>query len=275
MPAAIVNYVARTQENVVLDDATGDGIFTNDAYVMANQPKSVLCAPILNQGQLTGILYLEHNMATAVFTRDRLQVVSIISAQAAISIENAMLYRNVEQKVRERTAELAAANQEIRALNELLKSENIRMSAELDVTRRLQQMMLPTETELAEIPGLEIVGFMEPAAEVGGDYYDVLQKDGRGRVKIANVVRRRVSIGDVTGHGLESGMLTVATQAAVRTLLESDITDPVQFLAILNSMIYKNVTRMNSDKNLTLALLDYREGTLRLSGQHEEMLVVR
>ncbi|HIK09355.1 MAG TPA: AAA family ATPase [Oscillatoriaceae cyanobacterium M33_DOE_052] len=265
LPAAIVNYVARTQENVVLDDATGDGIFTNDAYVIANQPKSVLCAPILNQGQLTGILYLEHNMATAVFTRDRLQVVSIISAQAAISIENAMLYRNVEQKVRERTAELAAANQEIRALNEMLKAENIRMSAELEVTRRLQQMMLPTEAELAEIPGLEIVGFMEPAAEVGGDYYDVLQKDGR--VKIA--------IGDVTGHGLESGMLTVATQAAVRTLLESDITEPVQFLAILNRMIYKNVARMNSDKNLTLVLLDYADGILRLSGQHEYVILVR
>ncbi len=265
LPVAVVNYVDRTGQDVVLADASQEGMFAKEPYIIAQNPKSILCAAIRNQAQLVGIIYLENNLTPGAFTSQRLALLKVLSSQAAISIENAMLYRNVEQKVEERTAELAAANQEIRALNEMLKAENIRMSAELEVTRRLQQMMLPTEAELAEIPGLEIVGFMEPAAEVGGDYYDVLQKDGR--VKIA--------IGDVTGHGLESGMLTVATQAAVRTLLESDITDPVQFLAILNRMIYKNVARMNSDKNLTLVLLDYSEGTLRLSGQHEYVILVR
>lgn len=93
LPAAIINYVARTQENVVLNDASSEGIFTGDDYITANHPKSVLCAPILNQGKLTGILYLENNITIGAFTPDRLEVVRILSAQAAISIENALLYR--------------------------------------------------------------------------------------------------------------------------------------------------------------------------------------
>ena len=264
LPIAIINYVARTQENVVLNDATHEGIFTNDAYITRTQPKSVLCAPILNQGKLTGILYLENNIAIGAFTSERLEVVKILSSQASISIENALLYRTLEQKVEERTVQLAQANREITNLNERLKADNIRMSAELDVTRRLQQMILPKQEELESIEGLEIAGFMEPADEVGGDYYDVLNCEGR--VKIG--------IGDVTGHGLESGVLMIMAQTAVRTLLENNETDSKKFLDAVNRTIYKNANRMNSDKNMTLAMLDYTNGVLTLSGQHEEMIVV-
>ncbi|MBE9169072.1 SpoIIE family protein phosphatase [Pleurocapsales cyanobacterium LEGE 06147] len=160
---------------------------------------------------------------------------------------------------------LALANQEITSLNERLQAENVRLNAELDVTRRLQQMMLPKEKELMEIDGLEIAGFMQPANEVGGDYYDILEHNGL--VKIG--------IGDVTGHGLESGVLMIMVQTAVRTLIENNETDPKKFLDVLNRTIYKNVQRMNSDKNLTLCLMDYQKGKLSLSGQHEEIIVVR
>jgi phosphoserine phosphatase RsbU/P len=139
------------------------------------------------------------------------------------------------------------------------------MGAELALTRQIQQMILPREHELSQIPTLEISGFMEPADEVGGDYYDVLHEDGR--VKIG--------IGDVTGHGLESGVLMIMVQTAVRSLLQSEEPDPQAFLDRINQTIFKNVQRMGSNKNLTLALLDYRDGYLSLSGQHEEMIVVR
>lgn len=85
----------------------------------------------------------------------------------------------------------------------------------------------------------------------------------------------KIGIGDVTGHGLESGVLMLMVQTAVRTLQESNVTDPVKFLDLLNRTIYKNIERMQADKNMTLALLDYHQGELSLSGQHEEMIVVR
>jgi sigma-B regulation protein RsbU (phosphoserine phosphatase) len=173
-------------------------------------------------------------------------------------------FETLEAKVKERTAELANANQEIIALNEKLKVDNLRLGAELNVARHIQQMILPNPEEL-EIDGLDIAAYMEPADEVGGDYYDVLQIDG--------VVT--LAIGDVTGHGLESGILMLMAQTSVRTLQEIRELDPVRFLDVLNRTLYKNVQRMNSEKSLTLAILSYSEGLISISGQHEETLVVR
>lgn len=174
-------------------------------------------------------------------------------------------FDTLEAKVANRTAELAQANQEIVELNHRLKAENIRMSAELEVTRKLQQMILPKTEELSQIPELDIAGFMEPADEVGGDYYDIVRKNGR----------IKISIGDVTGHGLESGVLMIMVQTALRTLLAHNETDSEKILNTINSTIYENVQRMNSDKHLSLSLLDYERGTLTFSGQHEDIIIVR
>ncbi len=173
--------------------------------------------------------------------------------------------QDLEAKVSERTQELQAANQEISILNDRLKAENLRMGAELEITRRLQQMILPQDEELQGIPDLEVAGFMESASEVGGDYYDVLHHNGQ----------LTIGIGDVTGHGLESGVLMIMAQTAVRTLQAANIKDPHQYISAINQAIYGNIQRMNSDKNMTLAVLDYHDGVLTLSGQHEEMLVIR
>ncbi len=172
---------------------------------------------------------------------------------------------NLEGLVRARTVELEEANKEITSLNAQLAQENLRLGAELDVARRLQLMVLPSAGELTEIKDLDIAGYMAPADEVGGDYYDVLR--GNGVIKIG--------IGDVTGHGLESGVLMLMVQTAVRTLLASNETDPARFLGIVNKVIYQNIQRINSDKNLTLSLMDYSDGKLILTGQHEEVIVVR
>jgi len=154
---------------------------------------------------------------------------------------------------------------EIKRLNDQLTQDNSRMSAELDITQRLQQMMLPRDEDLTGIANLDIAGFMDPAAEVGGDYYDVVSKDG-------GVV---FGIGDVTGHGLESGVIAIMLQTAVRTLLCSGHYESRKFFQVLNRVIYDNVRRMNCDRNLTLSLLHYQDKFITMSGQHEEVLIVR
>ncbi|HHB93205.1 MAG TPA: GAF domain-containing protein [Thioploca sp.] len=262
---SIINYVVRTNEPVVLANAKQEGIYTEDSYIKQQQLQSILCSPILHQGKLIGVLYLENNLMEGAFTEARLKMVDMLSSQAAISLENALLYRTLEEKVKQRTAQLAIANQEITLLNERLKEENVRMSAELDIAKQLQQMVLPKDTELQQIDSLDISGFMQPADEVGGDYYDVLNHDGH----------IKIGIGDVTGHGLESGVLMLMVQTTVRALLLAKIDNPEQFLNIVNRTIYYNAQRMEIDKNLTLSLLDYHAGTVTVTGQHEEILVVR
>src|SRR5262249_1336121 len=115
-------------------------------------------------------------------------------------------YAGLEEQVERRTRELRTAlEQNARLFQEgeeprqQLEAANLRMQSELDFVGQMQQLILPAPDELAAIDGLDIAGFMEPADEVGGDYYDVLHTDG--------VVT--IGIGDVTGHGLESGMLMV------------------------------------------------------------------
>ena len=72
LPTTITNYVARTQEPVVLNNAVSEGQFINDRYIIANQTKSILCTPLLNQGNLSGIVYLENNLTTDAFTPERI-----------------------------------------------------------------------------------------------------------------------------------------------------------------------------------------------------------
>jgi PAS domain S-box-containing protein len=154
---------------------------------------------------------------------------------------------------------------EIKRLHDQLKQENIRMSAELEVTRRLQQMILPSDEEMHAIATLDVSGLMEPASEVGGDYFDVISREG-------SVV---FGIGDVTGHGLESGVLAIMVQTAVRTLLASGPHKNQTFFDILNRVIYGNARRMKCDRNLSFSLLQYHHNLVTISGQHEEVLIVR
>lgn len=107
----IVNYVARTQDNVVLDNAVNAGDFTGDERIQQSQAKSVLCTPLINQGKVSGILYLENNLVVGAFTSERVELLNLLSSQMAMALDNAQLYANLEERVEERTQELQAANQ--------------------------------------------------------------------------------------------------------------------------------------------------------------------
>lgn len=123
VPLSLIEYVVRTKESVVLANASTDGNFVQSEYVIKNKPKSVICSPILKQGQIFGILYLENNLVSDAFTPDRLEILRILSSQVAISMENSLLYANLEQKVKERTDELSTA---------LKKVEEIRLRQDGD-----------------------------------------------------------------------------------------------------------------------------------------------
>ncbi|VXD25636.1 ATP-binding region ATPase domain protein (fragment) [Planktothrix paucivesiculata PCC 9631] len=110
LPVSILNYVARTQKDVLLNNASREGTFNTDPYISQHQTQSILCVPIVYQGKLTAILYLENNLTVGAFTQDRVEVLRMLSGQAAIALENANLYQTLEVKVEEQTEELKAKN---------------------------------------------------------------------------------------------------------------------------------------------------------------------
>ncbi len=113
----IVQYVTRTGETLVINDACSSVNWRNNYYIIKNRIKSVLCMPVLYQNRLKGVVYLENNLSDNVFTSERLETLKILSSQASISIENARLYENMEEKVRERTIQLNNANEKLKELS--------------------------------------------------------------------------------------------------------------------------------------------------------------
>lgn len=108
LPERVVNYVYRTWERVLLADAHVDAVFAEDTYVHARKTRSVLCLPILKQGGFVGIFYLENNLLAGAFTERHVATLELLGLQAAISIDNAMLYSELEQRVEARTRALRA-----------------------------------------------------------------------------------------------------------------------------------------------------------------------
>lgn len=96
LPESILNYVARTQENVILDWANLKTDFVQDTYIQSVKPFSILCYPLLNQGNLIGVVYLENNLTTEAFTANRIELLQLLSGQAAIAITNAQLYNKLK-----------------------------------------------------------------------------------------------------------------------------------------------------------------------------------
>ncbi|WP_017660447.1 trifunctional serine/threonine-protein kinase/ATP-binding protein/sensor histidine kinase [Baaleninema simplex] len=159
LPLSVLNYVARTKEGVVLNDATRDSKFASDPYMVRTQPKSVLCTPIVNQGKFIGLLYLENNLTIGAFKAEQLEILNLLSSQIAISLENALLYANVEattedlkrtksqleeynstleQKVEDRTLELIQKNQR-------LKEQSTQLEQTLSELKKTQMQLIQTE----------------------------------------------------------------------------------------------------------------------------------
>ncbi|MEM7019208.1 MAG: SpoIIE family protein phosphatase [Pseudomonadota bacterium] len=227
-----------------------ENILDEKSPLASETPNRRLVAPFFYDDTLRGVIELG---AAKEFTALQRELIDLVLPRIGIIVNLCETHAAAKDKWR------------IAEENLHLQNENTRMSAALDITRQLQTMILPSDEELLAVNTLDIACWMQPADEVGGDYYDVLQYHDK-------VI---IGIGDVTGHGLASGVLMLMVQTAIRTLSAANISDSEAFFQALNRTIYDNVQRMGVDKNLTLMVVDYQAGHLRVSGQHEELLVVR
>jgi histidine kinase len=265
-PPTLVQYVARTSEPVVLADAIRDTRFASDPYIVRVRPKSVLCVPMLQRGKLAGVLYLENNVATNVFSPARTELLQFLATQAAVAFENAKLY-----------GQLTAATEELRRSNERLEIEVAQRTTELrktvadlwsemDLARKIQTVLLPKHVRLSHY---DVAASMVPADSVGGDYYDMIETGESDWILI----------GDVSGHGVTAGLIMMMIQTAVRAIVLGAPTrsglSPAQVLSLVNSSVHENLQRVSAEQYMTITALELGQGTIRFSGLHQDLLIHR
>ena len=120
VPSSVVNYVLRIQSAVTVNEPARDPRFGQDAYILHVMPRSILCVPVVKQGQTTGIIYLENKLGPDVFSADRRDVIDVLAGQIAISLENATLFADLKSTVdkqNEMMVELASQQDELRESN--------------------------------------------------------------------------------------------------------------------------------------------------------------
>jgi predicted ATPase/serine phosphatase RsbU (regulator of sigma subunit) len=274
LSASIVNYVARTKGTLILNDATSEGGFIDDPYVVKNKPKSVLCSAILNQGRLSGILYLENNLATGAFTTERLEILNILSSQIAISIDNAKLYENLEDKVTERTEELQKTMEELReALDELevtnnnltrvnreLEKANVQYQVDMELAGNVQTAFFPPEPPQSE--DYDIAFKFKPMTEISGDFYDFYQIGDR---------IDGVGVFDVSGHGISSGLLTLLARSIISRNFDLNVERFGMIMENINKELIDEISQVGL--YITGILLRFKDGMVEYTNSgHPDLL---
>lgn len=238
---SIVNYVERSKKHIVLNNASTDNRFSSDKYVLEQKTKSALCFPIIFKSEISGIIYLENNLSENVFTPERINIINILSSQAAISLENAKLYLNLEKATREKTKALT----------------------EMEIARQIQTSLLPLQPEIA---GYELMSFMKTAEEVSGDYYDVIYEDGK----------YWFAIGDASGHGVTAGLIMMMVQTSIHTIIRGNPNLPInEMLGHINKVISDNIKLMNQKKYMTITLFVIDGNRIYYSGFHQDLIIYR
>ncbi|MBL9172489.1 MAG: AAA family ATPase [Verrucomicrobiales bacterium] len=230
LPVGLLHLVWRKREPMVLEDAVRSGPFAEDPSVVRRRVRSILCFPILYKAEVKGVVHLENNLAPGVFTDARLQLLAFLAAQAAISLENASVFRLLEQKVRERTAELSRMADEARAAHASAQAANETKSA------FLANMSHELRTPLNAIIGYAEL-LQEIAEEEGNESY------GADLKKIEAAAKHQLGlVNDILDLSkIEAGRMTVFPETvAIRTLVD-------EVCAAIPPLLRKNSNHLTVD----------------------------
>jgi signal transduction histidine kinase len=212
-PRAVVDFVARTRSEVVLDDACTDVQYGVDPYVQDNAIKSLLCLPIIQQQSLAGLVYLENRLATGVFTADRVGLVRVLAAEAAIAINNALLFGTVERKVEQRTAELVEA---------ISLAEKARMAAE--AANRAKSEFLANMSHELRTPLNGILGYTELIldqvyGEVPDQTRDVIERVDQNGRHLLGLINDVLDLSKIEAGGFTLSLNDYSMQEVVRSVI--------------------------------------------------------
>ena len=224
LPLTVIQYVARTMEPLVLAAPERDPRFGEDPYIVQHRPKSILTLPLMHQGRVAGVLHLENNAISDAFPRARVELLTALSALAAIAVENALLYANVQAV----SADLKHSNEQLQAAKERLEGELESRAQMQEAHARMQdQIIQAQERRLSELstPLIPISDHVMVMPLIGT--IDPLRADQMLETSLAGAQasRAKVVIIDITGvQMVEGGVATsLAKLAAALRLLGTHV----------------------------------------------------
>ena len=295
----IVKYVIRTQKFIVIDDAQKDNNYSNNYYIQAKKVKSVFCYPIVHKDKLIAVLYLENNLSTHAFTAKRIEIINILSSQIAISIENALLYENLEDKVKSRTEELNEANEELNEINEELNQTNEELQTNINLVEkqkheieeqkakieqthkkvtdsinyasRIQQALLPSKENFNTFFKDHFILF-KPRNVVSGDFYYLKERNKHLIVAAA----------DCTGHGVPGAFVSMLGISFLNEIInKQEIKTASQVLESLREHIKislkqtDNSNRSQDGMDIALCIINTKTNQLQFAGAYNPLFIIR
>lgn len=209
-------------------------------------------------------------VANAVFGADTYEASDVINnlyfmgATVVIAVAITYTKHQLIQKEYSLRAELLEVNENLERSRVALKEARDALWGEMEVAKRIQTALLPRNRKLG---GYEAAAVMHPAAEVGGDYYDFIETAAGDRW---------VTIGDVSGHGVEAGLVMMMTQTSILTLVnQNPDLSPAEVFQIVNGVLRENISRLQASRYMTLNLLRVEKDRLTVAGKHQDILVYR
>jgi signal transduction histidine kinase len=207
LPESILYHVLRTRESIFLDDAATEPSFAADPYVREHRARSILCLPLMNQAKLTGALYLENNLTARVFSPARIAVLKLVASQAAVSLENARLYRDIaerEAKIRRlvdaQVIEIKQAEEKVReserryrdVQTEMAHANRVATMGHLtaSIAHEVKQPIAATVTNAQA--GLRWLGAQPPNVEEARQLFSRIVNDGNRAVAVVGRIRELV-----------------------------------------------------------------------------------
>lgn len=233
--------------------------------------QSIMCAPLENkinreESKVIGIIYLDSKSTTSEegLTGNNLELLQTIADQAVVAINNALINERLEELVKERTIELHRAMDNLKIANEELTKARDALWGEMELAKKIQTLLLP---DAPKIKGYQVAGHLTPIDLVGGDYYDVINTNGRDWLVI----------GDVAGHGVAAGLVMMMAQTSIHTALnENPQLPPSRLLMVVNKVLTNNLKKFHDLRYMTITVLACHEnGSFQFSGLHLDIMIYR
>ena len=285
LSSEVVYYVIRTRKNVVISDAARENDIIGPNYLEKCQPKSILCLPMIHKKTLIGILYLENNLTTDAFTPDRLKLLELLSTQINISIENALLYENLEEKVKERTAEVVKAK-------EIIEKKNLDITSSINYAKRIQDASLPQLYRIQAILPKSFI-FFKPRDIVSGDFYwcsriepqpmyEELSEGGQFKkvLKGYDTEKFVITAVDCTGHGVPGAFMSMIGNDLLNGIVDlRGISDPAKILKELHKGVTKALKQQETDNkdgmDMALCVIDYGKAKVEFAGAKNPLVYIQ